>query len=93
MKNILKTAGIFNLLYYVLIISYAGICTTFAGFWLAAAAFFAALSTLPDKWLSRLKFPIGMGAVYFLFQEGRLLCSAHEKPKPGADYMIIMAPR
>lgn len=90
MKNILKTAGIFNLLYYVLIISYAGIRTTFAGFWLAAAAFFAALSTLPDKWLSRLKFPIGMGAVYFLFQEGRLLCSAHEKPKPGADYMIIM---
>ena len=31
-----------------------------------------------------------MGVVYFLFQEGRLLCSAHEKPKSGADYMIIM---
>lgn len=90
MKKILKTAGIFNLLYYTLIISYAGIRTTFAGFWLATGTFFAALSALPDKWLSRLKIPMGIGAAYFIFQEGRLMRMAHAKPEPGADYVIIL---
>lgn len=90
MKKILKTAGIFNLLYYALIISYAGIRTTFAGFWLVTGTFFTAITALPEKCLSRLKIPMGVGAAYFLFQEGRLLCMAHAKPEPGADYMIIL---
>ena len=90
MKKILKTAGVFNLLYYAFIISYAGIRTTFAGFWLVTAAFFTALTALPDKWLSRLKIPMGIGAAYFIFQESRLLRMAHAKPEMGADYVIIL---
>ncbi len=90
MKKILKTAGIFHLLYYALIISYAGIQTTFAGFWLAAGTFFSALSVLPDKWLSRLKLPLGVGTAYFIFQELRLAGMAHAKPEPGADYVIVL---
>ena len=90
MKKILKTAGVFHLLYYALIISYAGIRTTFSKFWLLTGAFFMALAALPGKWLSRLKIPMGIGAVYFIFQECRLMRMAHAKPKGGADYVIIL---
>ena len=90
MKKILKTAGVFHLLYYALIISYAGIRTTFSKFWLLTGAFFMALAALPGKWLSRLKIPMSIGAVYFIFQEYRLMRMAHAKPKGGADYVIIL---
>ena len=76
MKKILKTAGIFHLLYYALIISYAGIRTTFAGFWLAAGTFFSALSVLPDKWLSRLKLPLGVFYISGIAAGGHGPCEA-----------------
>lgn len=59
MKIILKTAGFFHLLYYGLILCYAGIRTTFAGFWLAAGSGLILMSALPEKWLSFLKYPLG----------------------------------
>ena len=44
MKKILKTAGVLHLLYYALIISYAGMRTTFSKFWLLTGVFFMALT-------------------------------------------------
>lgn len=90
MKKILKAAGIFQLLYYVLIISYAGFRSTFARFWLISGTFFEMLSALPEKWLSVLKYPMGAGAAFFCWIEFKMIRMAHEKPLPGADYLIIL---
>lgn len=90
MKKILKTAGVLHLLYYALIISYAGMRTTFSKFWLLTGVFFMALTALPGKLLSWLKVPMGIGVVYFIFQEFELMRMAHARPETGADYVIIL---
>ena len=90
MKIILKTAGFFHLLYYGLILCYAGIRTTFAGFWLAAGSGLILMSALPEKWLSFLKYPLGAGTALFLIQESRMVSGARKKPEPGADYVIVL---
>lgn len=90
MKNILKTAGIFNLLYYVLIISYAGIRTTFAKFWIVSGAGWAALSLFPKRILEKLRIPMILGTAFFIFKELCFLKAAHERPEPNSRYMIIL---
>ena len=93
MKKFLKAAGLFSLLYYGLIISYAGIRTTFAKFWLISGGFFVALSQLPAKWLAVLKYPLGLVTAFFCAQEFKMLRMARAVPAPGADYMIILGAR
>lgn len=93
MKHILKAAGIVQLLYYILILSYAGFRSTFARFWLAAGGVCIGLSVLPGKWLSVLKYPLGIGMACFCWTEGKIIGSAFVKPMPAADYMIILGAR
>lgn len=93
MKKILKIAGILYLMYYILIISYAGIRTTFSKFWLALSALFLGLSVLPSRWLSIIKYPMGLCGTLFCIQEYKMLRMAHVKPKADADYLIILGAR
>lgn len=93
MKIILKTAGFFHLLYYGVIISYAGIRTTFSEFWLMAGSGWLLLSALPGKCLSRMKYFLGAGIIWFLFQEYRIIQGGRRLPEPGADYLIVLGAR
>lgn len=90
MKTILKAAGVFNLFYYMLIISYAGVRTTFAKFWAAAGVFLSSLSRLPKSVIAVLKYPISLGAIFFFFQEYQFIRMANAMPDPGADYVIVL---
>ena len=90
MKRLLQAAGLIHLLYYILIISYAGVRTTFAKFWLIAGAGLTALSFLPKALLDILKFPMCVAAGGCIWQEIRFIRMAHAKPASGADYVIIL---
>ena len=86
MKKILKATGLFSLFYYALIISYAGIQTTFSVFWLFSGTIFIGLSGLPKRILGWIKYPMSIFFALFLFQEYKFLSMA----RSGADYVIIL---
>ena len=90
MKKILKATGLFSLFYYALIISYAGIQTTFSVFWLFSGTICIGLSGLPKRILGWIKYPMSIFFALFLFQEYKFLSMARSKPEPGADYVIIL---
>lgn len=93
--------GILALVYYGVIVCYAGIGVSFGWFWLFAGAGAVILSVLL-KWLeiAGIHLPKAVlavcasillaGLLLFILVLGRLVFSSLQKPEPDADYMIIL---
>ena len=95
------TFGTLSLLYYILILHYSGIATSFSWVWLLggiaclmAAAVFGYMIKNEIKITGglRLCFTLALiiGLAVFISIEGTLLYHSTRKAEPGADYMIIL---
>lgn len=90
MKIILKITGFLHLLYYFLMITYAGIRTTFSIFWLIMGSFWLCLSFIPNKLLKWIRWPLCVIAGVFLGHEAAFAGAGRKKPQKGADYVIVL---
>ena len=101
MNVIFFLAGTVCLLYYILIISYAGISAAFSPIWLILAAGFyglTLLSYLQKKQVIHIPHAVkitfwilvGITALFFLFVEAIIIKNGVAEPKKDADYVIIL---
>lgn len=90
MKNILKIVGIIHLIYYLIMISYAGIRTTFSKFWLFMGSFWLCISALPVYILRWLYLPMNILVGVFLYEESKFVRMAYKRPILEADYVIVL---
>ncbi len=90
MKIILRITGIVHMIYFLIMISYAGFRTTFAKFWMFMGGVWLTLSCLPKRILTYLKWPFMWLALLFFYQESEFVRTAVAKPKKNADYVIIL---
>lgn len=89
------------LIYYGIIIIYAGVGTAFAWFWLCSGLGLLIFSTVIHYVTKReIKIPehlkillitlVSLGICLFLFIEGTVVYHSAQKAEPGADYMIVL---
>lgn len=101
MEPLLYVCGIFCILYYIRIISHAGIRAAFAPIWiLFAIVCMGSGFLLKFQFLEKLWIPIWIqilgcsivvfGILVFCIVEGILIYYGHVKPKQQADYMIVL---
>lgn len=90
MKIILNVTGLLHIIYYMVIVMYAGIQTTFAKFWLVMGGFWLGCSALPKHMLRMICWPLTALAAVFFCQEAAFVRMASKKPKMGADYVIVL---
>lgn len=103
MTIIFAVLAVFCILYYLFIISYAGIHSAFVQFWLISAiilTLIAILSYIGKKYTIfnniPLKIKIGFltlliaGIILFLSVEALIISGMREKPNQDADYVIVL---
>ncbi len=90
MKIILKITGVVHMIYFFIMISYAGLKTTFAKFWGGLGIIWLVLSCLPQRILDNLRWPLGWLSLLFFYQEGEFIRTALSTPKQGADYVVVL---
>lgn len=101
MERLLYLGGIICILYYLRIISYAGIGAAFSPIWLVIGSVFVGSGLLIRfQIIQKLHLPIGIkgiflgifliGIVCFIAIEGILIYYGNAKPAQDADYMIVL---
>lgn len=93
--------AIFCLIYYIIMVTYAGLHTAFASVWLVAVLGFAAIAV--TAWLlytGKITIPLGLKRVFgvligiwlvlFLLVEGCIISGMMETPKDNLDYVIVL---
>lgn len=101
LKNLSILAGIASMLYYLIMISYAGTKTAFSCFWLAVGMLGVSAGlvlrfllvreiVLPSVCLRIIWGVIAAGLLLFLTVEGFIVSGVLRKAEPGADYVIVL---
>ena len=90
MKKILNISGVFSFIYYAMLISYAGIRTTFASFWAILGTVCLGMSILPEKIWATLRLPVVLMASAVGSLSYRMIQAGKSKPEQGADYIIVL---
>ncbi len=90
MKIILKITGWLHMFYYIVMISYAGIRTTFSQMWFMMGSFWLGLSYFPNHLLKWIWWPLCAVAGIFFGHEAAFVKAGMKKAKNGADYVIIL---
>lgn len=99
--NLCGILGIFCLIYYLIIIIYAGLSSAFAWFWLFVSVVFLGLflfikmltikEIIIPKYLKTLFFAVVIcGGVIFILIEGIIIFSGNKKPSYNADYILVL---
>lgn len=97
----LFTAGILSLIYYCIIIVYAGIRSEFSWFWLTFGTVSLAIGlylhydrlcylNLNQNFKIVIMCLLTAGISVFAILEGSIICYANKKPESKADYMIVL---
>ena len=90
MKKILNISGVFSFIYYAMLISYAGIRTTFASFWAILGTVCLGMSILPEKIWATLRLPVVLMVSAVGSLSYRMIQAGKSKPEQGADYIIVL---
>lgn len=103
MPRILLAFGILSLIYYLVILLYAGWSASFSGLWLAVGVILIGAAVflhtgnqhgLRGQMPSWLKIGLGTffatGVVLFLVIEGLIISGMRQQGKPGLDYVVVL---
>lgn len=100
-KVLLSMVGVISLIYYLVMVAYAGVRTAFSVFWLAVGIMGIAgglgLGVLLRRgvnlpgWLEAgIWGVLILGIALFLVVESQIVAASLRQPEPGADYVIVL---